>query len=62
MCASTPKGPDPDLPRIQERMKGIRNKVLVMSGKGGVGKSTFTSMLGWAFASDENVQVRGLVW
>lgn len=57
VCASTPKGPDPDLPKIQERMKGIRNKILVMSGKGGVGKSTFTSMLGWAFASDESVQV-----
>ncbi|CAO1625538.1 unnamed protein product [Sympodiomycopsis kandeliae] len=56
VCASTPKGPDPDIPKIQERMKPVRNKILVMSGKGGVGKSTFTSMLGWAFASDESVQ------
>ncbi|GAC74992.1 predicted ATPase [Moesziomyces antarcticus T-34] len=50
-CASAPKGPDPDLPLIQQRMSRIKHKILVMSGKGGVGKSTFTAQLGWAFSS-----------
>lgn len=50
-CASAPKGPDPDLPVIQQRMSRIQHKILVMSGKGGVGKSTFTAQLGWAFSS-----------
>ncbi|PWY96896.1 P-loop containing nucleoside triphosphate hydrolase protein, partial [Testicularia cyperi] len=50
-CASAPKGPDPDLPLIQQRMSRIRHKILIMSGKGGVGKSTFTAQLGWAFSS-----------
>ncbi|SJX64315.1 probable NBP35-nucleotide-binding protein [Sporisorium reilianum f. sp. reilianum] len=50
-CASAPKGPDPDLPLIKERMARIKHKILVMSGKGGVGKSTFTAQLGWAFSS-----------
>lgn len=59
VCASTPKGPDPDLPRIAERMKGVRNKVLIMSGKGGVGKSTFTAMLAWACATKRDTQVSG---
>lgn len=59
VCASTPKGPDPDLPIIKERMKGVRSKILIMSGKGGVGKSTFTAQLGWAFASEEKTQVSG---
>jgi Mrp family chromosome partitioning ATPase len=59
ICASnTPKGPDPALPFIRERMSSVKRKILVLSGKGGVGKSTFTAQLGWAFASDEDLQVR----
>ncbi len=50
-CSSAPKGPDPDLPIIKERMSRIKHKILIMSGKGGVGKSTFTAQLGWAFSS-----------
>lgn len=52
-CASTPKGPDPDLPKIAARMERVKRKILIMSGKGGVGKSTFTSMLGWACAREK---------
>lgn len=57
ICASAPKGPDPDIPIITERLSGIRHKVLVLSGKGGVGKSTFTTMLAHAFAQDASEQV-----
>lgn len=56
-CQSAPKGPDPDIPFIQDRMKGVRKKIVILSGKGGVGKSTFTTALGWALASDEDLQV-----
>jgi len=59
ICATgTAKGPDPALPFVGERMKGVKRKILVMSGKGGVGKSTFTSLLGWAFSADDEVEVR----
>ena len=57
ICASTPKGPDPDIPVITSRLSGIRHKILVLSGKGGVGKSTFTAMLAHAFAADEDKMV-----
>ncbi|KAK9475879.1 P-loop containing nucleoside triphosphate hydrolase protein [Lipomyces japonicus] len=57
ICATAPKGPDPDLPAIHARMSGVQHKLLVLSGKGGVGKSTFTSMLGWAFARDLDREV-----
>jgi len=51
ICATTPKGPDPDIPHITARLAPVRHKVLVLSGKGGVGKSTFSAMLAWGFAS-----------
>jgi Mrp family chromosome partitioning ATPase len=51
ICASAPKGPDPDIPIITERLSGVRHKVLVLSGKGGVGKSTFSALLAQAFSS-----------
>lgn len=38
-------------------MSAVKRKILVLSGKGGVGKSTFTAQLGWAFAADETLQV-----
>jgi len=61
VCASgTAKVPDPALPFVRERMTDVKRKILVLSGKGGVGKSTFSAQLGWAFASDPDVQVRSL--
>ncbi|KAF8919568.1 P-loop containing nucleoside triphosphate hydrolase protein [Mucidula mucida] len=57
VCASgVTKGPDPALPLIKQRMSNVRRKILVLSGKGGVGKSTFTAQLAWAFAADEDTQ------
>ncbi|KAF9005925.1 cytosolic Fe-S cluster assembling factor NBP35, partial [Cyathus striatus] len=57
ICASgAPKLPDPALPFIKQRMSTVKHKILVLSGKGGVGKSTFTSQLAWAFAADEDTQ------
>ncbi|CAG8611136.1 4713_t:CDS:2, partial [Paraglomus brasilianum] len=57
ICATAPKGPDPAIPLINERMSNVKHKILILSGKGGVGKSTFTSQLAFAFAEDENTQV-----
>lgn len=41
-------------------MASVKRKVLVLSGKGGVGKSTFTAGLSWALAADEELEVSGL--
>ncbi|KNC74024.1 hypothetical protein SARC_13418 [Sphaeroforma arctica JP610] len=58
ICAdSTPKGPDPDIDVVTERFKNIKHKILVLSGKGGVGKSTCTAQLSFALGMDEDIQV-----
>ncbi|GAM23404.1 hypothetical protein SAMD00019534_065790 [Acytostelium subglobosum LB1] len=57
ICADGPKGPDPDIVAIEERMASVKHKVLVLSGKGGVGKSTFSSQLSFALAAQQDTQV-----
>lgn len=58
ICQSKPKGPDPDIPLITQALANVKHKILVLSGKGGVGKSTFTALLGCMLSNeDEDVQV-----
>jgi len=56
-CQSAPKGPDPDMGVINDAMGCIRKKILVLSGKGGVGKSTFATHLARALAADGSATV-----
>eukprot|EP01105_Mastigella_eilhardi_P006450 TRINITY_DN18017_c0_g1_i1.p1 TRINITY_DN18017_c0_g1~~TRINITY_DN18017_c0_g1_i1.p1 ORF type:complete len:396 (-),score=90.31 TRINITY_DN18017_c0_g1_i1:827-1978(-) len=54
ICASgANRVSDPDLPLIAERMKSVKHKILVLSGKGGVGKSTFSAQLSFALAAKD---------
>nr|CCC93384.1 putative nucleotide binding protein [Trypanosoma congolense IL3000] len=58
ICANAPKGPDPDIELIKQRLSGVKHKVLIVSGKGGVGKSTLTKELAFALGKcDLNVGV-----
>ena len=52
--------PDPDVDTIAERLSGVKHKVLVLSGKGGVGKSTVTANLARCLASVHDLEVRVL--
>jgi hypothetical protein len=40
-----------DVAAIRERLRQVKHKILVLSGKGGVGKSTFASQLAFALAA-----------
>lgn len=57
ICATSPKGPDPDIPLIEENLSNVKRRILVLSGKGGVGKSTLTSQLARIIADDPEMQV-----
>lgn len=50
-CASgAAKAPDPAVAQVADRMSRVKHKLLVLSGKGGVGKSTFAAQLAWLLA------------
>ncbi|RUS88788.1 hypothetical protein EGW08_003418 [Elysia chlorotica] len=57
ICSALPKGPDPAVEEIRQKLSNVKHKILVLSGKGGVGKSTFTSHLAHAIAEDPQKQV-----
>ncbi|ELW67634.1 Cytosolic Fe-S cluster assembly factor NUBP1 [Tupaia chinensis] len=58
LCASgAGAAPDPAIEEIKEKMKTVKHKILVLSGKGGVGKSTFSAHLAHGLAEDENTQI-----
>lgn len=42
-----------DMEAIKRRMRDIKHKILVLSGKGGVGKSTFAAQLAFALAAKD---------
>lgn len=62
ICASgkANTGPDPDVAEIGRKLYKVKNIVLVLSGKGGVGKSTISTNLARALALNEN-QIVGLL-
>ena len=46
-----------DVGEIKKRLSSVKHKVIVLSGKGGVGKSTFTAHLAHGLASGNEKQV-----
>jgi len=52
LCASgEAKKPDPSVADVKDRLSGVKRKILVLSGKGGVGKSTVSAQLSFGFAA-----------
>jgi Mrp family chromosome partitioning ATPase len=45
------------LDEIAKKLKNVKKVILVLSGKGGVGKSTMSTQIALSLAQDENVNV-----
>lgn len=56
-CQSGEVQVDPNIPIIAGRLSAVKTVLLVLSGKGGVGKSTVAAQLAFEFARDPNKQV-----
>ena len=64
-CAGCPnqkqcqEGPtvDPAIEIINEKMKSVKQKILVLSGKGGVGKSTVSTNLAFCMGLDDSKSI-----
>ena len=55
-CGGGQQQQDTDLLYIIDKLKGIKHKYVILSGKGGVGKSTFATQFAWVL-SEEDKQV-----
>lgn len=52
-CLTKNPLPDPDIDYIKRRMESVQKKIIILSGKGGVGKSTFTAQLAWCLSTNK---------
>lgn len=58
ICASgEAKKEDPTIDEVAKKLAGVKNVILVLSGKGGVGKSTVATQLALTLAQDSEVDV-----
>jgi len=58
ICASgAASAADPAVDEIKVRLSNVKHKILILSGKGGVGKSTFTATLARGLAQNESNQI-----
>jgi len=58
VCASgEPKQVDPALAVVQDKLAQVKHKLVVLSGKGGVGKTTFACQLAFSLAQQHGLQV-----
>lgn len=53
----TQSQPDPSIQLIKEKLSKIKNIILVLSGKGGVGKSSVSSQLALSLAQNQDLEI-----
>ena len=56
-CQSGQMVQDPTIPLVKEKLSQVKNIILILSGKGGVGKSTIASQIALTLSQDSNLQI-----
>jgi len=57
-CMQAAKSNEPPIEeQVRDKLKDIKNIILVLSGKGGVGKSTIASQIALGLSKNENLQI-----
>ena len=56
-CQSGQMAQDPTIPLVKEKLSQVKNIILILSGKGGVGKSTIASQIALTLSQDSNLQI-----
>lgn len=57
LCQSGQIQKDPTIDLVKEKLSTVKNIILVLSGKGGVGKSTIASQLALALSQDTQLEI-----
>ena len=56
-CQSGQLQPDPTIALVKEKLSEVKQIILILSGKGGVGKSTIASQIALTLSQDSNLQI-----
>ena len=57
LCQSGQIEKDPTIDLVKSKLSSVKNIILVLSGKGGVGKSTISSQIALTLSQNENLQI-----
>ena len=57
LCQSGEIEKDPTIDLVKSKLSSVKNIILVLSGKGGVGKSTISSQIALTLSQNENLQI-----
>ena len=56
-CQQASDYKDPNIDKIKEKLSNVKNIILVLSGKGGVGKSTVSSQIALSLSENKDLQI-----
>lgn len=56
-CQQSNENKDPNIDKIKEKLSKVKNIILILSGKGGVGKSTISTQIALSLSANKDLQI-----